>query len=140
MFQHILLAFDGSASAQRAAERAGALARAQRPAAVVRLVVAVESVSANLGEPDFSRLASERTLRGRALMGQARGLLGAGLDVHEELLFGPPAEEILEVARVRGCDLIVMGTRGHSPLQGLLFGSQAQKVVAGAACPVLVVH
>lgn len=140
MFQHLLLAFDGSENAQRAAALAGTLAREQNPPAMVRVVVAVDRVSANLGEPNFSRLAAERTLRGQELILEARGRVGAGLDVHEELLFGPPAEEILGVAEVRGCDLIVMGTRGHSPLQGLLFGSQAQKVIGRAPCPVLVVR
>lgn len=138
MFQHILVAYDGSETARRAAELAGRLAREQRPPALVRVVVAVDPVSANLGEPNFSRLAADRTLAGQSLMLEARGLLGAGLDVHEELLFGPPADEIVGVAEVRGCDLIVMGTRGQGPLQGLLFGSQAQKVIGRAPCPVLV--
>jgi len=65
--------------------------------------------------------------------------VGDGLDVHEELLFGPPAAEILSVADVRGCDLIVMGARGQGGLRSLLFGSQTQKVLGQAHCPVLVV-
>jgi nucleotide-binding universal stress UspA family protein len=138
MFTHILVAFDGSDNARRAAAFTGHLAREQRPPAMVRVVVAVEPVSANLGEPHFSQLAAERTLKGQDLMLEARGLLGAGLDVHEELLFGPPADEIINVAEVRGCDLIVIGARGQSGLRSLLFGSQVQKVAGHAHCPVLV--
>lgn len=140
MFKHILVAYDGSESARHAVALAGRLAGEQQPPALVRVLVAVDPVSANLGEPNFSRLAAERTLAGQSLMREARGQLDAGLDVHEELLFGPPADEIVEVAQVRGCDLIVMGTRGHSPLQGALFGSQVQKVIGRAPCPVLVTH
>jgi nucleotide-binding universal stress UspA family protein len=138
MFTHILLAFDGSEPSQRAARLAGALAREQHPPALVRVVVAVDPVSANLGEPNFSRLAAERTLKGQDLILEARGLLGAGLDVHEELLFGPPADEIVSVAEVRGCNLIILGARGQGGLRTVLFGSQVQKVVGHAPCPVLV--
>ena len=139
MFSHILLAYDGSEPSQRAASLAGRLAREQQPPALVRVVVAVDPVSANLGEPNFSRLAAERTLKGQDLLLEARGLVGAGLDVHEELLFGPPAAEILGVAEVRDCDLVVMGARGQGGLRNLLFGSQAQKVLGQARCPVLVI-
>ena len=139
MFTHILLAYDGFEPSQRAAALAGALAREQRPPALVRVVVAVDPVSANLGGPNFRQLASERTLKGQDLLLEARGRVGDGLDVHEELLFGPPAAEILSVADVRGCDLIVMGARGQGGLRSLLFGSQAQKVLGQARCPVLVV-
>jgi nucleotide-binding universal stress UspA family protein len=140
MFKRILLAYDGSDHARRAAELAGTLAREQRPPAQVRVVCTVDPVPASLGEPNFSRVTAERTLQGQELLTEARGLLGEGLDVHEEVLFGSPAEEIVTVAEVRECDLIVLGTRGRSVLQGLLFGSQAQKVVSQAPCPVLLVR
>lgn len=139
MFQHIVLAYDGSEHARRAAALAGTLARAQQPAALVRVLVAVEPVSANLGEPNFSRLAAERTLQGQALLAEAKGLLSPDLDVHEELLFGPVADEIVSVAEVRGCDLIIMGARGLGGLRSVLFGSQVQRVLSHAPCPVLVV-
>lgn len=57
--------------------------------------------------------------------------------MHQEVLEGPPAEAILNVANVREIDLIVMGTRGLGRLAGALLGSQSQKVVAHASCPVL---
>ena len=45
----------------------------------------------------------------------------------------------LENAEKLGCDLIVMGTKGHRPLIGALMGSVTQRVVSDAECPVLVV-
>ena len=53
---------------------------------------------------------------------------------------GDPAEEIIALAKDQKADLIVMGTRGHGRLAGLLLGSVAQKVLAHAPCPVLVVR
>jgi nucleotide-binding universal stress UspA family protein len=51
----------------------------------------------------------------------------------------PHAEHILTLLDKLGCDLIVMGTHGHTGLKHLLFGSVAEEVVRLARCPVLVV-
>ncbi len=52
---------------------------------------------------------------------------------------GNPARQILEVVAARKIDLVVMGTRGHSDLEGLVMGSVAHKVTHGAACTVVTV-
>lgn len=140
MFTHILLAYDCSPLAQKAAKLVGELARQQQPQAMVRIVCAVEPISADLGEPNFSKVASERTLKGQQCVSDAAKIIGAGVDVHTEILFGPAAEEIINVAEVRHCDLIVIGLRGEGKLAGLVLGSQSQKVINHAHCPVLVVR
>lgn len=138
MFKHILLAFDGSDHARKAALIAGECAREHD--STVRVVVAVDPIQADLGEPNFSRVASERSLRGQELLEAAKGLVGSGVDVHTELLFGLASDEIITVAEVRQCDLIIMGSRGLSALGGLVLGSHTQKVISRAHCPVLVVR
>ncbi len=140
MFTHILLAFDGSDHARKAAQLAGNLAREQQPKALVRVVVAVDPIQADVGEPNFSRTISERSLRGEELIQEARKLLGAGLEIHNDLLFGPASEEIVNAAEIRKCDLIIMGSHGVGGLGGLLLGNHTQKVIARASCPVLVVR
>ena len=57
-----------------------------------------------------------------------------------EILFGATAPTIIEVARHRGIDLIVMGTHGRTGLAHAFLGSVAEKVVRTAPCPVLTVH
>jgi nucleotide-binding universal stress UspA family protein len=52
---------------------------------------------------------------------------------------GNPARQILAVAAAQKIDLIVMGTRGHSDLEGLVMGSVAHKVSHGADCTVVTV-
>jgi hypothetical protein len=51
----------------------------------------------------------------------------------------PRAGHILEMLDKLGCDLIVMGTHGHSWVKHRLFGSVAEEVVRLARCPVMVV-
>ncbi len=50
-----------------------------------------------------------------------------------------PHELIVEEARDRGVDLIVMGTHGRTGLKKLFMGSVTQKVIGYAPCSVLVV-
>jgi nucleotide-binding universal stress UspA family protein len=70
--------------------------------------------------------------RGRAVKKGAR-------DVSVDVLVGDAAERLLAIAKAGHADLIVMGSRGHGRLTGLLLGSVTQKVVGLAPCPVLVV-
>ena len=55
------------------------------------------------------------------------------------LVTGTPFLEIINVAREKDVDLIVMGTHGRSGLAHMLIGSVAEKVVRKAPCPVLTV-
>lgn len=50
---------------------------------------------------------------------------------------GPPGEVICWLAQEHRCDLIVMGTKGHTGLSHFLFGSTAEYVLRHARCPVL---
>lgn len=50
-----------------------------------------------------------------------------------------PSEFILQEARDKQIDLIVMGTHGRSGLEKLFLGSVAQKVVGQAPCPVMII-
>src|SRR3990172_5168105 len=78
MLKHILLAYDGSHHSRKAAELAGTIARQQKPPAIVRVVCAVEPISADLGEPNFSRVAGERRLAGERCVEEARRVIGEG--------------------------------------------------------------
>jgi len=59
---------------------------------------------------------------------------------HETIVADRPgAAHILSMLDKAGCDLIVMGTHGHSWLRHRLFGSLTEEVVRLAHCPVMVV-
>ena len=49
-----------------------------------------------------------------------------------------PADGIIETAKARGCDLIVMASHGRHGISRLLLGSQANQVVTRSTVPVLI--
>lgn len=67
-------------------------------------------------------------------------LQGEGIKDRASLLYGSPAEEILDYAERSGIDLIAMTTYGRSGITRWLMGSVAEKVVKGAKSPVLLVR
>ena len=66
----------------------------------------------------------------------------AGKDIAYEKvkLVGDPAAEIVRHAAHRGCDLIVLGTHGHTAMANLVLGSVATKVLASSKIPVLLLR
>ena len=139
MFKNILLGIDGSEHALRAAEKAAALATCMK--ANLWIVVAHPTVPAYLGEPNFQDAIVARLAESKKIVEDALEVVGEiPGKIHTEILEGSAAEVVLNVANVRHCDLIVMGSRGRGKLRGLLLGSQSQKVLQHAPCPVMIVR
>jgi nucleotide-binding universal stress UspA family protein len=137
--KNIILAFDGSEYSNRALQYAKTFA--ERFEATLWLVHIFTHTSDLLGYEDYEKLYSKRKAGGQNLLDKAlQELKNTRLDVKEELQEGPEAESILNIAKRCQADLIVMGTRGHGTLTGLLVGSVSRKVIHHASCPVMVVH
>jgi nucleotide-binding universal stress UspA family protein len=64
--------------------------------------------------------------------------IGSELPVFPHVLVGKPFDRIVEFARKRRIDLIIMPTHGRTGLKHTLLGSTAERVVQYASCPVLV--
>lgn len=62
-----------------------------------------------------------------------------GIPVTVLLREGPPVDEILDVIRQAGADLLVLGTHGRSGFERLLLGSVTERLLHKAPCPVLTV-
>lgn len=140
MFDKILLAVDGSEHSLHAARTAADLARAMK-ANELRIVTTYDFIPPYLGEPNMQYAIDARMDSAKAIMQKAVDAVGdISCEIHTELIEGPAAETIIEVANTRRSDVIVMGSRGLGTLAGLLIGSTSQKVVAHAHCPVLIVR
>jgi len=77
---------------------------------------------------------------GVSALESARSELDAGnVPHHDHVSVGDSAETILYYARDKKCDLVVMGTHGHSAIGDVLLGSVASRVLHQASIPVLFV-
>jgi len=63
----------------------------------------------------------------------------SGTEVETVVLHGFPHAAIVELARARTVDLIVLGTHGHGFVGRMLMGSTTERVIHEAPCPVMVV-
>jgi len=64
----------------------------------------------------------------------------ASLAVATTIVNGVPFVEILKQTKTWNADLIVLGARGATSMDQIMFGSTAERVLRGAACSVLVVR
>ncbi len=105
------------------------------------MIVAYDPLPGYLGEPNVQAAIIHRLKQSEDIYIGAIEQIGIVPNtVHKEILEGPPTEAILAMADAREVDLIIMGTRGLGRLAGTLLGSQSQKVVGHAKCPVLLVQ
>jgi universal stress protein A len=77
---------------------------------------------------------------GRNLGEWADSAAASGTKAKLTLRVGLPAHEIVETAKDRDVDLIVIATHGHTGWKHFCIGSTAERVVRAAPCPVLVVR
>ena len=136
----ILIATDGSASAQAAIAAGLELARDQHADVVFAHVVpsyqvvpAQASGLSSVQPRDLSQ--ADR----RALEQAAAAAESSGVTATTELLVGDPADEIVAHADSIDADAIVVGCRRHGAVADALLGSVSQWVLREARRPVLVV-
>ena len=142
----IALAFDGSPCARRALDYAIATAARSKEAIKIDVVNVQE---ATVGIPaSFTRdavdvadqLVKSAREAGTALLGKAIAQLEAAKIFNDSaVLLGDPASCIAEYVGDNRCDAVIMGTRGLSPIGGLVLGSVASKVIHAVKVPVTLV-
>jgi nucleotide-binding universal stress UspA family protein len=64
---------------------------------------------------------------------------GLTYDVRQLVRGFEPAEDLIGIAQDSGAELIVIGLRGRTPVGKLILGSNAQRILLDAPCPVLAV-
>ncbi len=136
--QRILVPVDGSSHSSRAAEYAIRMARCMNKE--ILLVHCHKHFPSLSGEPYHQKAVSKILSEANELVEPFRQLIAReGIKFEERILEGPPGAKICEAAEIEKCEMIIMGSRGRTELQGLILGSVAHRVLHSAACPVLVV-
>jgi nucleotide-binding universal stress UspA family protein len=146
MYQHILVPTDGSPASERAAASAAALAHATGARLTALYAIAPIGTPMVLDafpyESPASAEAYERRMREYAdqalakvqAAASAKGVTCDAISV----IHGHPWEAIVDAAKAKGCDLIVMASHGRRGLEALILGSETTKVLTHANVPVLV--
>ena len=139
---HFLVPIDFSTYAEQALDYAIRLARTLKARLTVLHViqpVPMAGVDMGVALPEAYLRELEEAVQRDMEEALAR-VTAAGLTAERVVLYGVPFQEIVETAKARQVDLIVMGTHGRTGLMQVLLGSVAEKVVRLAPCSVLVVR
>ena len=138
-YENVLLATDGSAAADRAADSAIDLAGSLD--ATLHVLSAIEE--APLGLDDRSEDAGEEfeTAAHEAVAGAASDAAARGIDdVVEQVVEGSAYDRIREYVDRRDVDVVVLGTTGERGLDEILLGGVTEKLVRSSPVPVLTVR
>ena len=131
----ILCPTDFSEHSRYGFEAACALARDYKARLVIMHAYVPPEAFGNMLVPGFdaaSRESAQTNLRRIAPS-------GTNIEVAHRFVDGFAASEIVKCAKQEHCDLIVIGTHGHSGWRRVLMGSTAEQVLRAAPCPVLTV-
>jgi nucleotide-binding universal stress UspA family protein len=137
----ILVPVDGSPASLRAVDFAIAMANQNQGTSLVLLNVqnigATELTGTVMGSDDWQDKASQASAK--ALKDAIAKSETANVGFETVVRAGQAAEAIAQVARDKGIEHIVMGTRGLGRIQGLLLGSVAMKVIHLAQVPITLI-
>ena len=133
----ILVPVDGSAFSLKAVETACDLAKAKAPSSIVLTAVAVQIPELEEGV----YIAEKMKAQAKIALAKAKEVAQQCGIVSEELLAtgASPAQEIVQAAKDKQADLIVIGSRGLAGKTKSFLGSTASQVVTYSPCSVLVV-
>ena len=135
MFRHVLVALDGSVYSEAALPTA--IEVAKKYGADLFIVHVVEHDRGRAVVYTTESPAEATQLVGKAVRVARDAGVAAEGDLRD-VAVGHVARAIVETAEAKQIDLIVMGSRGLSDIQGLLLGSVTHKVIQLAHSSVLV--
>jgi nucleotide-binding universal stress UspA family protein len=136
----ILVPVDGSENSHRAVAHAVSLARTT-PGTVLHLLNVQPSVGSlvTMFVPKANVDSYHREEGEKALATAQKICAEAGVKAVSHISVGRPGPVVGEFLKRLGCQSVVMGTRGHSGVAGVLLGSVAQDVIAHVDVPICLV-
>jgi len=138
MYDRILVATDGSTTAQRASAHAVEVARLSGAAIHAVYVIETRTGYDNaIVDPDVVH--QNFRDEGEAALAAIEEQAGSDLAVTTAIREGVPHQELLAYADENGIDLVVMGSEGRSAFKTILLGSTTEALLHSATVPVLVV-
>lgn len=159
MIHHVLVPTDGSENAERAVRFSARVADRRQQAEVTVVYVhlplhthvplgisvltpeqPLEQAQSLVEETKTEELSQAREIVDRAVAEIRSLVTSPDVTVSGRVIVSNRVDEgILQVANETQADIIVVGTRGLSPLRGAIMGSVSHSLIEKATCPVLVV-
>ncbi len=135
MSSGILIGYDGSECAKRALEVGLDVAKVYGEKVIIAFGYELNPVAGEMA--DYAKALRELA---EARLGEGKQLAaGSGLEIEAVIIEEAPARGLVQIAEERDLRVIVVGTRGESPIRGALIGSTAHKLIHLSERPVLVV-
>ena len=141
MQSKILAAVDGSECAKKGFQIALDMSLEKQDSSVLVVLAVVQPLEVNGMRKDV-RASLEALIEkdAKALLAEYATVAEMrGVKAETILASGHPAKIILDIAKIKGADLIVVGSRGLGGVKGLLLGSVSNAVVQNSKVPVMVV-
>lgn len=141
MYRHILAPTDGSELSYAAIEHAVALAKAVK----AKLTVITVSIPyyTYAAEPEFIEAYQESSAKLAMQNLEVAKIIAANSKVACDTIRvenAQPYQGIIDTAKERECDLIVMASHGRRGVAAIVLGSETVKVLTHSTVPVLVVR
>jgi nucleotide-binding universal stress UspA family protein len=135
--ENILVALDGSTYSDAALEQAISLGRICNSTIYAITVVDLYPEQMEVAPALMEKMSQD----GREILDKAKKRIEEENIACETIIHmgGQPHEFIVQEAKDKSIDLIVMGTHGRTGLKKLVMGSVVQRVIGNAPCSVLVV-
>lgn len=138
VFAKILVGYDGSPQAEKAAHLAFSMAKAMDAKVVLFAVARPPEPATSVEVGAVLDDAKEHYEAGfQKLLEEARQ---DNLEVETEIAVGHPAEQIIHKAETMRADLVILGRRGTSLFEKWILGSVSERVLRYAHCPVMVIR
>jgi nucleotide-binding universal stress UspA family protein len=136
IFSEILVPYDNSSNSKRALNKAITLANLTNATITLVHVISYHKAMAKIVQPYKGTMISHVK---KFMKDVTKYALREDVLVNQRILYGSPAEEILNLMKKKKFDLIVMGRRGTTKLTGPSLGSVSNALVQSSKIPVLVV-
>ena len=142
-FKSIVVATDGSKYSAAAASEAIGIAKRNNAKLTVLAVVPADIAMPT--DIDFAALQRDKLADQDMQMAEKNAKAvkeaaqKAGVDAQAFVMSGKPADAIIEIAKDKSADLIVVGSHGRTGLDRLLMGSVTERVIVMSSCAVLAV-
>ncbi|UCZ51489.1 universal stress protein [Bacillus shivajii] len=139
MFQHILLAADGSKHSERAAEKAISIAKLVKNSKIT-LIQVIDELPSNFKMLDEEMIPQKVTNEQKEKIYTIEtSVRKAGITIEVKHLLGEPGPTIVREANDNDYDLVVIGSRGLNQFQQMVLGSVSHKVAKRVKVPVMII-